>query len=38
MIAWQLFGNGATPESTGTKGDHFVGEYYVKYNDVYKKK
>jgi len=37
MIAWQLFGNGATPESTGTKGDHFVGEYYVKYNDVYKK-
>lgn len=37
MIAWQLFGNGATPESTLTKGDHFVGDYYVKYNDVYKK-
>jgi len=36
MIAWQLFANGATPESTGTKGDHFVGEYYVKFNDVYK--
>lgn len=30
MIAWELFGNGATPESTGTKGDHFVGDYYVK--------
>jgi arginyl-tRNA synthetase len=36
MIAWQLFANGATPESTGTKGDHFVGEYYVKFNDEYK--
>ena len=36
MIAWQLFGNGATPESTGVKGDHLVGEYYVKFNDVYK--
>ena len=36
MIAWQLFANGATPESTGIKGDHFVGEYYVKFNDVYK--
>ena len=29
MIAWQLFANGATPESTQTKGDHFVGDYYV---------
>ncbi len=37
MIAWQLFANGATPESTGTKGDHFVGEYYVKFNDAFKK-
>jgi arginyl-tRNA synthetase len=37
MIAWQLFANGATPESTNTKGDHFVGEYYVKFNDEYKK-
>src|SRR5436853_366124 len=37
MIAWQLFANDATPESTGIKGDHFVGDYYVKYNDEYKK-
>lgn len=37
MIAWQLFANGATPQSTGTKGDHFVGEYYVKFNDEYKR-
>jgi arginyl-tRNA synthetase len=37
MIAWQLFANGATPESMGIKGDHFVGDYYVKYNDEYKK-
>ncbi len=37
MIAWQLFANGATPASTGTKGDHFIGDYYVKFNDEYKK-
>jgi arginyl-tRNA synthetase len=37
MIAWQLFANGATPESTGVKGDHFVGDYYVKFNDEYKR-
>ena len=37
MIAWKLFSNGATPQSTGIKGDHFVGDYYVKYNDEYKK-
>ncbi len=37
MIAWQLFANGATPNTTNTKGDHFVGEYYVKFNDEYKK-
>jgi arginyl-tRNA synthetase len=37
MIAWQLFANGATPESTNTKGDHFVGDYYIKFNDEYKK-
>jgi len=37
MIAWQLFANGATPASTGIKGDHFVGEYYVKFNDEYKR-
>ena len=36
MIAWQKFANGATPQSTGVKGDHFVGEYYVKFNDAYK--
>lgn len=30
MIAWQLFGNGETPQSTGKKGDHFVGDYYVR--------
>ena len=37
MIAWQLFAGGTTPESTGTKGDHFVGEYYVQYNTAYNK-
>jgi arginyl-tRNA synthetase len=37
MISWQLFGNGATPATTGTKGDHFVGDYYVKFNDEYKR-
>ena len=36
MIAWQLFAGGATPDSTNMKGDHFVGDYYVKYNDAYK--
>lgn len=36
MIAWQCFANGATPQSTGIKGDHFVGDYYVKFNDAYK--
>ena len=37
MIAWQLFGNGATPESTGIKGDHLVGDYYVKFGAEHKK-
>ena len=37
MLAWQMFANGATPQSTGKKGDHFVGDYYVKFNDEYKK-
>ena len=37
MIAWQMFANGATPESENKKGDHFVGDYYVKFNDEYKK-
>ena len=36
MIAWELFGNGETPESTGKKGDHFVGDYYVKFSNVHK--
>ncbi len=36
MIAWQLFANGATPETSHKKGDHFVGDYYVKYNDEFK--
>ena len=33
MLSWQLFAHGATPQSTGIKGDHFVGDYYVKFND-----
>ncbi len=37
MVAWKFFANRATPESTGIKGDHFVGDYYVKFNDEYKK-
>ncbi len=37
MIAWQMFANGATPQSTNTKGDHFVGDYYVQFNNEYKK-
>ena len=37
MIAWQLFASGQTPASTGTKGDHFVGKYYVQFNDEYKR-
>ncbi len=31
MIAWQKYANGATPQSTGTKGDHLVGDYYVRF-------
>jgi arginyl-tRNA synthetase len=37
MIAWELFANGATPETTATKGDHFVGDYYVKFSNEHKK-
>lgn len=37
MVAWQMFAKGATPESIGIKGDHLVGDYYVKFNDEYKK-
>ncbi len=36
MIAWQRYANGATPESTGEKGDHLVGDYYVRFNEAYK--
>ncbi len=36
MLAWQKFGNGETPETSGIKGDHLVGKYYVKYDKEYK--
>ncbi|MES2419161.1 MAG: arginine--tRNA ligase [Bacteroidota bacterium] len=37
MLAWQKWGNGETPESTGLKGDHLVGKYYVIFDKEYKK-
>lgn len=37
MYAWQRWGNGVTPESTGQKGDKLVGDYYVKFDQEYKK-
>ena len=37
MIAWLDYSNGDTPESTNTKGDKFVGDYYIKFDKVYKK-
>lgn len=37
MLAWQKFGNGETPSSTGLKGDKLVGNYYVKFEKEYKK-
>ena len=37
MLAWQRFGNNETPESTRLKGDKLVGNYYVKFDQVYKK-
>jgi arginyl-tRNA synthetase len=37
MVSWLEFANGATPQSTGIKGDHFVGDYYVMFGDVQKK-
>jgi arginyl-tRNA synthetase len=37
MLAWRLFGNGATPESTNKKGDKLVGDFYVQYSNAYKK-
>lgn len=36
MLAWEKFGNGETPESTGMKGDHLVGKYYVEFDKAYK--
>lgn len=37
MLAWKLFGNNETPASSGKKGDHLVGDYYVKFDVEYKK-
>ncbi len=37
MLAWQLFGNGETPQSSGKKGDHLIGDYYVRFDIEYKK-
>ncbi|PKH51287.1 arginine--tRNA ligase [Tenacibaculum sp. Bg11-29] len=37
MLAWEKFGNGETPENTGLKGDKLVGNYYVKFDQEYKK-
>jgi arginyl-tRNA synthetase len=36
MLAWQRFGNGETPQSSGLKGDHLVGKYYVEFDKMYK--
>ena len=36
MLAWKLFGNGETPQSSGMKGDHLVGKYYVVFDKAYK--
>ncbi len=36
MLAWQKYGNGETPQSTGIKGDHLVGKYYVLFEQEYK--
>lgn len=35
MIAWLHYGHGETPEMAGMKGDHFVGKYYVKFNEIF---
>lgn len=37
MMAWKMFGNGETPQSSGIKGDHLVGKYYVRFNEEYRK-
>lgn len=36
MLAWKLFANGETPESSGMKGDHLVGKYYVKFESAFR--
>ncbi len=36
MLAWRKWGNGATPESTGKKGDHLIGDFYVEFDKHYK--
>ena len=36
MLAWQKFGNGETPETSGKKGDHLIGDYYVRFDVEYK--
>ncbi|OMP80778.1 arginine--tRNA ligase [[Flexibacter] sp. ATCC 35208] len=36
MLAWQIFAHGDTPQSTGIKGDHLVGDYYVKFESILK--
>ena len=37
MLAWLKFGNGETPESSGKKGDHLIGDYYVRFDKEYRK-
>lgn len=37
MLAWEMFGNGETPQTSGLKGDHLVGKYYVEFDKAYKK-
>ena len=36
MLAWQKWGNGETPETSGKKGDHLIGDYYVAFDKHYK--
>ena len=36
MLAWQKYGNGETPESSGKKGDHLIGDYYVSFDTHYR--
>ena len=36
MLAWLKYGNGETPEASGKKGDHFIGDYYVRFDKEYK--